>query len=116
MFFHTSGLISNTLLLIIFALTFPQFLYGCVRVCATESVFALPSLQRSLMSAKCHKKGVPSTRTVLGEFGGAHQGGDAEAVSGADRQTPTAGHAAGAAAQCCPLADVAVVVAGRLQR
>lgn len=50
--------------------------------------------------------------TILGEFGGADQGGDSEGVSGADRQASTAGHAAGTAAQCCPLVGVTVRVAG----
>lgn len=55
--------------------------------------------------------------TVLGEFGGADQGGDGEAVPGADRQAPpAAGHAAGAAAQRHALVRVAVVVAGGGQR
>lgn len=55
--------------------------------------------------------------TVLGEFGGADQGGDGEAVPGADRQaSPAAGHAAGAAAQRHALVRFAVVVAGGGQR
>lgn len=38
--------------------------------------------------------------TILGQFSGADQSGDSEAVSGADRQTSSSsGHAAGAAAQ-----------------
>lgn len=56
-------------------------------------------------------------RTILGQFGGADQGGDIEDVSGADWEaTSTPGHAAGAAAQCCPLVRVVVVVAGWVQR
>ena len=55
--------------------------------------------------------------TILGEFGGADQCGDSEAVSGADRQaSPTTRQSAGAAAQCCRLVGVTVVVAGRGQR
>lgn len=55
--------------------------------------------------------------TVLGEFGGADQGGDGEAVPGADRQaSPAAGHAAGAAAQRHALVRVPVVVPGGGQR
>lgn len=55
--------------------------------------------------------------TILGQFGGADQRGDGEAVPGTDREASSApGHAAGAAAQRHPLVRVTVVVSGRLQR
>lgn len=53
--------------------------------------------------------------TILGEFGGADQGGDAEAVSRADWEASTPWHAAGAAAQRCHLMEVSMVVASRGQ-
>lgn len=53
------------------------------------------------------------TPTILSEFGRADQCGDGEAVSRADWQAAsTPRHAAGAAAQPCPLVEVAVLVAG----
>lgn len=55
-------------------------------------------------------------RTVLGEFGGADEGGDGEAVSVACRQaSPTRRQAAAAAVQTCPLVGVAEMVTGRRQ-
>lgn len=55
--------------------------------------------------------------TVLSELGGADQGGDGEAVPGADRQgSAAARHAAGAAAQRHALVRVTVVVPGGGQR
>lgn len=52
-------------------------------------------------------------RTILGEFSGAHQGGDGEAVSRAHRQaSSTPRHAARAAAQRLDLLGVTVMVAG----
>lgn len=64
-----------------------------------------------------HKNQNTHTPTILGEFGGADQGGDAEAVSRADWQaSSTPGHAVGVAAQRLHLVGVAMLVAGRGQR
>lgn len=64
------------------------------------------------------KPGAHVRPTILGQLSGAHQSGDSEAVSGADRETPSAsGHAAGAAVQASRRSvGVAVVLAGGGQR